>query len=96
VREVCRILDDRLPMEGHAQHEDLITFVADRPGHDLRYAVDISKIERELGWRPRVKLAEGIRRTVDWYLENSWWTNTVRARGHNSNNRVRFTTGASK
>ncbi|MCL0049269.1 GDP-mannose 4,6-dehydratase, partial [Dehalococcoidia bacterium] len=52
----------------------LITFVADRPGHDRRYALETSKIERELGWRPAILLGEGLRRTVQWYIQNqSWW-----------------------
>ncbi len=72
VRMLCAILDERRP-EG-APHGDLITFVADRPGHDLRYAIDPSRIREELGWRPSVTLEEGLRRTVDWYLANeSWW-----------------------
>jgi dTDP-glucose 4,6-dehydratase len=71
VRMVCAILDEELG-EGHA--ENLITFVADRPGHDFRYALDTSKIRGELGWEPRFQPAEGLRRTVRWYLENrGWW-----------------------
>jgi len=72
VREICAILD-RLHPEG-APHARLITFVADRPGHDLRYAIDPARIRAELGWRPTVTLAEGLERTVAWYLENpGWW-----------------------
>jgi dTDP-glucose 4,6-dehydratase len=72
VRLLCAILDDRRP-EG-APHARLITFVADRPGHDLRYAIDPARIRAELGWRPTVTLAEGLARTVDWYLANeAWW-----------------------
>lgn len=72
VRMICAILD-RLRPEG-APHADLITFVADRPGHDLRYAIDPSRIREELGWRPSVTLQEGLERTVRWYLENApWW-----------------------
>ena len=72
VRMICRLLDERRP-EG-ALHDRLITFVADRPGHDLRYAIDPSRIREELGWRPSVTLEEGLARTVDWYLANeSWW-----------------------
>ena len=67
VREICAILDVRSPWTGR-RHEELITFVKDRPGHDFRYAIDPSKIERELGWKPEVAFAEGIRRTVDWYV----------------------------
>ena len=72
VRMICAILDEEKP--GNAPYADLITFVADRPGHDLRYAIDPTRIREELGWRPSVTLEEGLRRTVIWYLENeSWW-----------------------
>ncbi|MGI3165187.1 dTDP-glucose 4,6-dehydratase [Pseudooceanicola sp. 200-1SW] len=72
VRRICRLLDARRP--GGAPHEDLITFVADRPGHDRRYAIDASRLRAELGWRPSVTLDEGLARTVDWYLDNrAWW-----------------------
>ncbi len=73
-RQVCAILDDLLPQSPHRPHGDLITFVADRPGHDLRYAIDSSKIEGELGWTPRETFETGLERTVAWYLENRpWW-----------------------
>ena len=72
VKMICALLDDRHP-EG-APHADLITFVADRPGHDQRYAIDPTRIQTELGWRPSVTVEEGLARTVDWYLENKdWW-----------------------
>jgi dTDP-glucose 4,6-dehydratase len=72
VRLICALLDEMAP-EG-APHDRLITFVPDRPGHDLRYAIDPSRIREELGWRPSVTLKEGLRRTVLWYLENEpWW-----------------------
>ena len=72
VKMICTLLDDRHP-EG-APHADLITFVADRPGHDQRYAIDPTRIQTELGWRPSVTVEEGLARTVDWYLENKdWW-----------------------
>jgi dTDP-glucose 4,6-dehydratase len=72
VRTICRLLDERRP--GGAPHERLITFVADRPGHDLRYAIDPTRIRDELGWRPSVTLEEGLEKTVDWYLANEdWW-----------------------
>ena len=57
--------------------EKLITFVKDRPGHDLRYAIDASKIERELGWRPSVSFEEGLDITINWYLENTTWLEHV-------------------
>jgi dTDP-glucose 4,6-dehydratase len=72
VKMICALLDDRHP-EG-APHADLITFVADRPGHDQRYSIDPTRIRTELGWRPSVTVEEGLARTVDWYLENKdWW-----------------------
>ncbi len=72
VRMICGILD-RLRPSG-APHADLITFVTDRPGHDLRYAIDPTRIRTELGWRPSVTVEEGLERTVVWYLENeNWW-----------------------
>ena len=79
VRMICSIMDDRFPE--NAPHEKLIEFVTDRPGHDLRYAVDCSKIERELGWRPSVDIQEGMSKTVDWYLENQIWIDRIRERG---------------
>lgn len=72
VRMICGLLDEMRP-DG-APHDRLITFVTDRPGHDLRYAIDPTRIRAELGWRPSVTLEEGLRRTVRWYLDNeSWW-----------------------
>jgi dTDP-glucose 4,6-dehydratase len=72
VRVLCELLDERQPTG--APHARLISFVADRPGHDLRYAIDASKIRDELGWRPTVTLEQGLARTVDWYLSNEdWW-----------------------
>jgi len=77
VRTVCRILDEVLPDSPHRPHESLITFVKDRPGHDRRYAINAEKIERELGWKPREDFASGIRKTVQWYLDNQAWTDRV-------------------
>jgi len=72
VRMICAILDDLRP--GPAPYADQITFVTDRPGHDLRYAIDPTRMRRELGWRPSLTLQEGLRRTVRWYLDNEpWW-----------------------
>ncbi|MDD4918745.1 MAG: dTDP-glucose 4,6-dehydratase [candidate division Zixibacteria bacterium] len=70
VRLICRMLDDRL---GGGPRENLITFVTDRLGHDRRYAIDASKIARELGWRPSVTFAEGLCRTIAWYLDHQEW-----------------------
>ncbi|NOX74531.1 MAG: dTDP-glucose 4,6-dehydratase [Alphaproteobacteria bacterium] len=80
VRALCAILDEEHP--GGVPHADLITFVADRPGHDLRYAIDASKIERDLGWEPSVTLDQGLRQTVRWYLDNRDWWQAIQARGH--------------
>ncbi|MBF9043183.1 dTDP-glucose 4,6-dehydratase [Rhodobacterales bacterium HKCCE4037] len=72
VRVICGLLDDRRPEA--APHADLITFVTDRPGHDMRYAIDARRIQRELGWTPSVTVEEGLARTVDWFLDNEdWW-----------------------
>ena len=72
VETICDILEDRRPK--NAPYRDQISFVADRPGHDQRYAIDPSRIRDELGWRPSVTVEEGLARTVDWYLENEdWW-----------------------
>lgn len=74
VRQLCTLLDEMCPDPGHVRHDELLDFVADRPGHDLRYALDCGKIERELGWRPRETFDTGLRKTVAWYLENdAWW-----------------------
>lgn len=76
VKTVCALLEELVPSkpEGVEHYADLITYVTDRPGHDMRYAIDAAKIERELGWRPRETFESGIRKTVQWYLANeSWW-----------------------
>jgi dTDP-glucose 4,6-dehydratase len=76
VRLMCRLVDRKLGRaEGSA--EALITYVTDRAGHDMRYAIDASKIERELGWKPSLQFEEGLSRTIDWYLENETWLDHV-------------------
>lgn len=77
VRAICALLDARRPRADGASREAQITFVADRPGHDRRYAIDASKIKRELGWAPTVTFEEGLARTVDWYLANQQWVKRV-------------------
>lgn len=79
VRAICALLDELAPQHpaGVSQYADLITFVQDRPGHDLRYAIDASKIERELGWVPTETFASGLRKTVQWYLDNREWCRNV-------------------
>ena len=72
-QSICRLLDEMLPDSPHRPHRRLITFVADRPGHDRRYAMDIAKIRRELGWEPAENFDSGLRKTVAWYLANRWW-----------------------
>lgn len=75
IRMLCKVLDELRPREDGSKYESLITFVKDRPGHDLRYAIDDSKIKRELGWAPKQDLESGLRATVKWYLENeTWWS----------------------
>ncbi|MEM8987891.1 MAG: dTDP-glucose 4,6-dehydratase [Pseudomonadota bacterium] len=81
VKIICRLMDEMSPTKRDTPHENLIQFVTDRPGHDLRYAIDASKIERELGWRPSVTLEEGMAATVRWYLENGAWVENIRNRG---------------
>ena len=75
VRQLCAILDELKPAE--KPYESLITFVKDRPGHDRRYAMDIAKIERELGWQPQETFASGLRKTIEWYLDNREWVEHV-------------------
>jgi dTDP-glucose 4,6-dehydratase len=75
---VCDLLDDRRPLPGGGSRRSLIRFVADRPGHDRRYAIDPSKIERALGWRARESFESGLARTVDWYLANEAWWRPIR------------------
>jgi dTDP-glucose 4,6-dehydratase len=79
VRTLCVLLDELVPQKpvGVENYQDLITFVQDRPGHDLRYAIDASKIERELGWVPSETFETGIRKTVEWYLKNKTWCQHV-------------------
>jgi len=80
VRSLCDLLDDMMPQSALRPHHKLITFVADRPGHDERYAMDFSKLERELKWKPRYSLEEGLRKTVRWYLDNQDWCRAIRER----------------
>ena len=79
VQTICRILDELRPRADGTTYESLITFVADRPGHDLRYAIDPSKLTDGLGWKPVHSFDYGIRETVRWYLDNAWWWKPLRA-----------------
>ena len=78
VESICDILDEQRPRVDRSSRRDLISFVADRPGHDRRYAIDCSKIEAELGWRPSLTFAEGLADTVSWYLNNEEWWRPIR------------------
>ncbi|MCO7514381.1 dTDP-glucose 4,6-dehydratase [Pseudomonas guariconensis] len=79
VRAICALLEELAPQRpaGVTHYADLITFVQDRPGHDLRYAIDAGKIERELGWVPQETFDSGLRKTVQWYLDNRQWCQHV-------------------
>jgi dTDP-glucose 4,6-dehydratase len=76
VRRICAVLDQLVP--GDAPRESLIEFVADRPGHDARYAIDATRLETELGWRAEEDFDSGIEKTVRWYLDNEWWWRPLR------------------
>jgi dTDP-glucose 4,6-dehydratase len=79
VRQVCALVDRLRPGLPHAPCESLITYVRDRPGHDRRYAIDATKIQRELGWTPQQDFASGLEQTVRWYLENPVWVERVQS-----------------
>lgn len=78
VRAICACLDREAPRRSGRPYADLITFVSDRPGHDMRYAIDPTKAETELGWRARETFESGLERTVAWYLANDWWWRPLR------------------
>lgn len=82
VKHICSILDELAPTSPPAPHASLIEFVTDRPGHDRRYAIDSSKIKRELGWEPRRTFDEGLRETVEWYIDKREWCENVRKGGY--------------
>ena len=75
IKAICILLDEARP--SHAPHENLISFVKDRPGHDRRYAMDSRKIRSELGWKPQENFASGLRKTVEWYIDNMKWADNV-------------------
>src|SRR3990172_8473184 len=79
VEQVCAIMDKARPDSTWVPHRSLIRFVSDRPGHDRRYAMDISKMKEQLGWQPRRTLAEGLQETVDWYLSHPEWVKSIRS-----------------
>ena len=80
VKTICSLLEELVPNkpQGVTEYQNLITYVTDRPGHDVRYAIDASKIARELGWKPAETFESGIRKTVEWYLVNQkWWSRVL-------------------
>lgn len=80
VQAICDLVDEQAgPLQAGRSRRELITFVKDRPGHDRRYAIDCSKLERELGWRPRESFATGLKKTIRWYLDNPAWVQHVRS-----------------
>jgi dTDP-glucose 4,6-dehydratase len=79
VHTVCDLLDEARPRADGKSYREQITFVTDRPGHDRRYAIDATKIEKELGWKPAETFATGIRKTVQWYLDNPEWVANVQS-----------------
>jgi dTDP-glucose 4,6-dehydratase len=76
VKKLCQIMDTKLGREA-GESEKLITYVTDRAGHDMRYAIDSSKIQNELGWKPSVNFEQGLEKTVDWYLANQAWMDNI-------------------
>jgi len=79
VEIICDLLDEMMPRAAGGIRRDLIIFVKDRPGHDFRYAIDCSKLERELGWSPKESFESGIKRTIQWYLDNARWVERVKS-----------------
>ncbi len=80
VRLICSLLDSRVPRPGGGSYAELITFVKDRPGHDRRYAIDCTKLQRELGWKPSETFESGLAKTVDWYVANRRWCDEITAK----------------
>ena len=82
VRTICRLLDEARPRADGKSYADQIGFVADRPGHDMRYAIDASKLKAELGWEPAETFETGIAKTVRWYLYNETWWRNIQAKAY--------------
>jgi len=78
IHHICNILDEKVPQSPHTPHKNLVEFVKDRPGHDRRYDIDITKIFSELDWQPQLELSAGLEKTVSWYLSNIEWVNSIR------------------
>jgi dTDP-glucose 4,6-dehydratase len=79
VNHICDRLDEMIPQPGQPPRRELVTFVKDRPGHDLRYAIDFSKLSDELGWMPDETFETGIKKTIQWYLDNRDWADRVKS-----------------
>lgn len=81
MKSICQLLEELAPNkpQGVEHYQDLITYVTDRPGHDLRYAIDASKIKKDLGWVPLETFETGLRKTVQWYLDNQDWVQRVQS-----------------
>jgi len=79
VHQLCELMDGRLNRSGKEASRNLVQFVTDRPGHDRRYAIDSSKIRKEIGWEPRHRFEQALEATVDWYLKNMQWVESVRS-----------------
>ena len=90
VRRICALLDEKAPRADGQPHSVQITSVADRPGHDRRYAIDCAKLQRELGWFPRESFETGLARTVDWYLAHRDWCDEITSKRYS---RERLGTG---
>ncbi|MBG5986033.1 dTDP-glucose 4,6-dehydratase [Proteus vulgaris] len=86
VKTICNLLDELVPNKplSITKYSDLITYITDRPGHDLRYAIDATKIKNELNWTPEETFESGLRKTLEWYLENTEWVNNIRNRSYQS------------
>jgi dTDP-glucose 4,6-dehydratase len=82
VLRICDLVDEAMPADDGGSRRELVRFVEDRPGHDERYAIDPSKVMRETGWIPRRSFEDGLRDTVEWYLEHAKWCDGVRSRGY--------------
>jgi dTDP-glucose 4,6-dehydratase len=82
VKLICQVLDELAPAANGQPYESLITYVTDRPGHDLRYAIDATKISQDLGWMPKETFSSGIRKTIKWYLDNKQWWQNIQAKNY--------------
>ena len=85
VEAICDLLDRKKPKSNGKSYREQINFVSDRPGHERRYAIDASKIRRQLGWEPSVNFESGLARTIDWYLANEWWWKPLRENRYSGN-----------